>query len=162
MHADNRGRFVGARGDYARTDDEMRAVREITRAALREGDLPEPMSAADARHPWRWEPGWMHAAWLRGVRDLLDWVLGESAAGPLCGRPVDLPSTSDLHYEADAANVVVMQGRPGGVPVDPGQYPPPQYGEGIQAAIRWLRGETGAAPVDPGGRGPYLYSSDRR
>ncbi|MDX6416234.1 MAG: hypothetical protein QOG28_854, partial [Trebonia sp.] len=29
-------------------------------------------------------------------------------------------------------------------------------------AIRWLRGETAAAPVDAAGRGPYLYSSDRR
>jgi hypothetical protein len=56
----------------------------------------------------------------------------------------------------------VLQGRPGGVPVEPGRYPPPQYGEGIQAAIRWLRGETAAAPVDAAGRGPYLYSSDRR
>ena len=45
MHADNRGRFIGARGDYARTDDEMRQVRELTRDALQDGDLPEPMSA---------------------------------------------------------------------------------------------------------------------
>ena len=116
---------IGARGDYARTDDEMRQVRELTWDALREGDLPEPMSASDARHPWRWEPGWMNAAWLRGVRDLLDWVLGDTATAPLCGRSVGLPSTSHLHYEDAAANVVVLQGRPGGVPVDPGRYPPP-------------------------------------
>ena len=90
VHADNRGRFIGARGDYVRTDDEMRQVRELTRDALRDGDLPEPMSASDARHPWRWEPGWMNAAWLRGVRDVLDWVLGESSGGAALralGRP---------------------------------------------------------------------------
>ena len=50
---------------------------------------------------------------------------------------------------------MVLQGRPGGLRVDPDRYPPPQYGEGLQAAVRWLRGEVTAAPVDAAGRGPY-------
>ncbi len=112
VHADNRGRFIGARGDYVRTDDEMRLLRDLTRDALQHADVPDPMSASDARHPWRWEPGWMNAAWLRGVRDLLDWVLGESPAAPLGGQTVGLPSTSHLHHEDAAANLVVLQGRP--------------------------------------------------
>ncbi len=152
---DNRGRFIGARGDYARTDDEIREVRDHAWLGLKACDLPEAMSPSDARHPWRWATGWMNAAWLRGVRDLLTWVLGECDASPLCERTVGLPTTYDLTYEDAAAGPIVMQGRPGGCPVDPAAYPPPQYGEGIQAAISWLRGETTAAPVDHKGDGPY-------
>ena len=39
--------------------------------------------------------------------------------------------------------------------VDPAAYPPPQYGEGVQAAIRWLRGEATTPPADQEGCGPY-------
>ena len=81
---DNRGRFIGARDDYARTDEDIRQVRDHARRGLETFDLPEPMDPADARNPWRWDASWMNAAWLRGVRDLLDWVLGERAASPLC------------------------------------------------------------------------------
>jgi len=155
VDADTRGRFIGARGDYARTDDDIRQVREHALRGLAACDLPEPMSAAEARHPWRWDAGWMNAAWLRGVRDLLQWVLGECPASPLCGRTARQPTTYDLIYEDAAADDVVLQGRPGGGVVDPRAYPPPQYGEGIQATVRWLRGEATTPPVDSAGRGPY-------
>ena len=89
---ENRGRFIGARDDYARTDDDIRQVRDHARRGLNAFDLPEPMYPADAVTPGSWEAGWMNAAWLRGVRDLLDWVLGERAASPLCGRTVGLPA----------------------------------------------------------------------
>jgi hypothetical protein len=41
----------------------------------------------------------MNAAWLHGVRDLLDWVLGERAASPLGQRVARLPTVHDLEYE---------------------------------------------------------------
>jgi hypothetical protein len=152
---DNRGRLIGGRSNYVRTDDIISEVHDQAVNGLKEFDLPERMSASDARHPWRWDAGWMNAAWLRGVRDLLAWVLGDCPSSPLCGRQVGLPVTQDLTHEAAAADSVVMQGRPGGPRVDPAAYPPPQYGEGIQAAIRWLRGEATAPPVNSNGCGPY-------
>ncbi len=100
----------------------------------------------------------MNAAWLRGVRDLLDWILGERAVSPLGQRAADLPIALDLDHEDLTADEVILQGRPGGTLVDPETYPPPQYGEGIQAAIHWLRGEATVSPVDQNGSSPYLLS----
>src|ERR1022692_516594 len=74
---ENRGRFIGARDDYARTDADIRQTRDNARRGLDAFDLPDPMNPADAINPGQWEAGWMNAAWLRGVRDLLDWVLGQ-------------------------------------------------------------------------------------
>jgi hypothetical protein len=152
---ENRGRFIGARSDFARTDAYIREVRDRALTGLKVCDLPEPLARDDARRPWRWRAEWMNAAWLRGVGDLLDWVLGDRIASPLCGRSVGLPASHDLTYEEGAAEEVAMQGHSGGVPVDPGIHPPPQYGEGIQAAIRWLRGEVTKPPVDNSGPGSY-------
>jgi hypothetical protein len=153
---DNRGRLMGARGDYARTDDDIRQVLGHALLGLKAFDLPEPMSPSDAKHPWRWDATWMNAAWLRGVRDILTWVLGETPTSPLCYRTVGLPTTHDLTYEEAAAADIALQGRPGGHPVDPAACPPPQYGEGIQATISWLRGETTAPPADHNGHSPYF------
>ena len=159
---DGRGRLIGARGDYARTDVDIRQVREYALLGLKVFDLPEPLPSAAARHPWRWSQDWMNAAWVRGVADLLGWVLADSAASPL-GRPVPgPPSRYELTCEAAAADAVVLQGRPGGLRVAPDRYPPPQYGEGLQAAVRWLRGEVTAPPVDPAGCGPYQRHPGRR
>jgi hypothetical protein len=155
LEDDNRGRFIGARGDYARTDDEIRQVRDNALLGLKARDLPDAMPPSLARHPWRWDAEWMNAAWLRGVRDLLTWVLGAHDASPLCHRAVGMPTTHDLTYEEAAADPVILQGRPGGIPVDPITYPPPQYGEGLQATIAWLRGETTATPVDSNGQSSY-------
>jgi hypothetical protein len=154
---DGRGRLIGARGDYARTDADIRQVREHALLGLKTFDLPARLPAAAARHPWRWSQDWMNAGWVRGVADLLGWVLGESVASPL-GRPVaGPPSRYELTCEAAAADSVVLQGRPGGRRVDPDRYPPPQYGEGLQAAVRWLRGEVTEPPVDAAGDGPYQH-----
>lgn len=152
---ENRGRFIGARDDYARTDSDIRHVRDNARHGIDAFDLPEPMNSTDAKTPWQWDSKWMNAAWLRGVRDLLGWVLGNRAAAPLSGQTVDLPAVHDLTYEDSAAADIVLQGRPGGIVVDPDSYPPPQYGEAIQATIRWLRGETTTPPADHHGCGAY-------
>ena len=135
---DNRGRFIGARDDYARTDDDIRQVRD--HALPRPGSLrpPRPHGPQPTpRHPWRWDAAWMNAAWLRGVRDLLDWVLGERAASPLCDRTVGLPTAYDLTYEDAAADDVVLQGRPGGLARRPRHLP--------SAAVR--RGHPGNDPL---------------
>jgi hypothetical protein len=153
---EQRGRFVGARDDYARTDADIRQVRDHARRGLDTFDLPKHMDPATARNPWRWDVSWMNAAWLRGVRDLLDWVLGDRMASPLCGRTVGLPTAYDLTYEEGTADHVVLQGRPAGLPVDPDAQPPPQYGEGLQTAIRWLRGQSTTSPVDQHGCGAYV------
>ena len=49
------------------------------------------MDPTDAFHPWQWPATWMHAACLRGVRDLLDWVLGERIISPFGQQTDDLP-----------------------------------------------------------------------
>jgi hypothetical protein len=152
---EQRGRFVGARDDYARTGTDIREVSGYAVRSLAAFDLPGLMDPDDAADPWRWEPAWMNAAWQRGVRDLLSWVLGDRAASPLCGRTVGLPAACDLSFEEAAARDVIAQGRPGGPLADPRRYPPPQYGEAIQAAITWLRGETTTAPAGPHGESPY-------
>lgn len=105
------------------------------------------MDPVGARNPWRWDAEWMNAAWLRGVRDVLDWVLGERTTSPLCRRSIRLPTTYELTHEDGVAKDILMQGRPGGLVANPDSWPPPQYGEGIHATILWLRGENTAAPV---------------
>jgi hypothetical protein len=155
---DNRGRFIGARDDHTRTDEQIREVHDLARRGLETFDLPDPIDPANARNPWRWDATWMNAAWLRGVRDLLDWVLGTRVLSPLGQRVANLPTALDLDYEDLTADEVVSQGSPGGVAVNPGTYPPPQYGEAIQAAIHWLRGENTVSPVDQDASSPYLSS----
>jgi hypothetical protein len=156
---DNRGRFIGVRDDYARTDEQIREALDLARRGLEAFDLPDPMNPADAQNPWRWDATWMNAAWLRGVRDLLDWVLGTRVLSPLGQRVANLPTALDLDHEDLTADDVVLQGRPGGVAVNSGTYPPPQYGEAIQATIQWLRGETTVCPVDQDASSPYLPDS---
>lgn len=152
---DQCGQFIGARDDYARTDPEIRQARDQAARSLAELDLPEPIDPADAARPWQWEPAWMNAAWQRGVRDLLDWALGNRPASPLSRHAtVGLPAVYDLSYEEAAASDISAQGRPAGLTVDPANYPPPQYGEAIQATITWLRGESTLRFVEGQETGP--------
>ena len=154
VDGDNRGELVGTRGDYARTGEEMREVRDRALRGLETFDLPDPMDPADARNPWRWDPAWMNAAWLQGVRDLLNWVLGEHYVSPLRNRFMVRPPLDNLSIEEEASEEIARQGRPGGEPIDLEDHPP-QYGEAIQTTIRWLRGEVTVPPVDRQGCGPY-------
>lgn len=147
---DNRGRFIGARDDFARTDEEMNQVLSWARAGLsRDAGDAEP--GASDRVPSRTAD----VAWLRGVRDLLEWVLRTAVSSPLCHRAVRLPSAYDLTYEVDAAVALLGRLRAAAPPIRPGNPERLAYAEAIRAAISWLRGETTEPPVDAQGNGPY-------
>jgi hypothetical protein len=70
-----------------------------------------------------------------------------------------MAAVEDLEHEEVHAEDVVTQGRLVCTMVNPEVYPPPQYGEAIQATIRWLRGEAIVSPVDQAVYDPYLPSA---
>ncbi len=177
-----RGRYVGARFHFARTDEEIRLIRGWALHGLAEyGDLPEDMPSWRAERPWQWPASWMNDSWLRGAVAFLDWVLGDASAGPLSGKhkPLDPVQTLGCPEPAYAladlismrgvgcgvANIeeemmahlsaVVMQGHEGQAPAEPDRYPPPQWGEGVQQAHDWVIGEDGTPPADHHGCGGY-------
>lgn len=177
-----RGKHVGARFHFARTDDEIRRVRGWALHGLAEhGDLPEDMPPRRAERPWQWPAAWMNAAWLRGTVACIDWTLGETPISPLSGRHVPLDPASTLvhpeppYAQADlismcgvgcgVANIeeemmayldaVVMQGHEGEFSAEPSRYPPPQWGEGVQQAHDWATGEDLRPPADHHGCGAY-------
>jgi hypothetical protein len=162
VDAANRGRLIGARDDYARTDAEIRHIRDRAQRGLDAFGLLDPTDPRDVTDPWRRSPEWMNTAWLRAVRDLLAWVLGQPphrttvrpGHGPAhCLRP---------HPRRNIAADIILQGRPGGLPTDVTAYPPPQYGEAIHATARWLRGETTVAPIDDYSNSPYASPARAR
>jgi hypothetical protein len=56
-----------------------------------------------------------------------------------------------------------MQGREGQPPAEPGQLPPPQWGEGVEQAHDWATGEDSKPPADHHGCGDYYpCPGDRR
>ena len=146
---DNRGELIGARGDYVRSDDEIRHVRDSAERSLEAIGLPNPMAPDEARKAWRLNAVSMDAAWLRGVRDLLDWVLGDCASAPLSKLAIAQPTAYDLSYEDSAAGDIIMRGGPNGHRAGLARYQPPQYAEAVQASIRWLRGESTLVPSSP-------------
>ena len=161
VDAEKRGRFVGARDDFARSDGEMREVLDWVLLGLSTSDLPDDADSAKAGNPWRCSAEKLDTIWLRGVRDLLEWVLGERDSSPLCQRNTELPTAYDLTYEDSAAAEVAAQQRPDGrVPIQ-AINTAPQYGEAIQATVSWLRGEATAPPAGCRGRGPYVGPMNR-
>jgi hypothetical protein len=177
-----RGRHVGARFHFARTDEEIRRVRGWALRGLGEhGDLPGDMPRSRAERPWQWPSSWMNVAWLRGAVAYFDWVLSESAVSPLsCQRsPLDpvatLAAPEPPYDQADlismrgvgcgVANIeeemmvyldtVVMQGHEGQPAAEPDRYPPPQWGEGVGQAHDWVTGEDSKPPADEHGCGGY-------
>jgi len=159
VDAENRGRFVGARDDFARSDGEMREILDRVLLGLGTSDLPDDLHSADLGSPWRRNAEQMDAIWLRGVRDLIEWVLGERDSSPVCGRSTGLPTAYDLTYEESAAAEVAAQRRPDRRISNLAAYAAPQYGEAIKATIRWLRGEATAPPADCRGRSPYVAAT---
>jgi hypothetical protein len=156
-----RGRFVGARDDYARPDSVIAEVLSFARYGLGLCDLPVPLDPMLAAQPWGWDPAWMDAAWLRGTKDLLAWVAGGHDTAPLSGQVAHLPSLAQAMGECGFACDVLEQGRPAGQPVQPGTYPPPQYGEAVQATCDWLSGARTRPPADRHGHGDYSGCRER-
>jgi hypothetical protein len=177
-----RGRHAGARFHLARTDTDIRRVRASAAHGLAEhGDLPAHMPAWRAEQPWQWPAPWMNAAWLHGTIAYLDWILGDTPVTPLSGRHAPLhPELTLASPEPDypledlialrgagcgtAAieeelmgylSTTVMQGHEGQPPAEPGRYPPPQWGEGVQQAHDWATGEDPTPPADHHGCGDY-------
>lgn len=164
-----RGQYVGARFDFARSDEEILRVRDWARHGLRQhGDLPESMSTWQAERPWQWPAEWMNAAWLRGTVAYLDWILGGSQETPVTfklarsappgvfrtsyARP---PAPDDIAAELALLSAVTMQGHEGQPDAEPDCYPPPQWGEGVEQAHEWVMGEDTKPPADHHGCGGY-------
>lgn len=176
-----RGRFIGARFHFARTDDEIRRVRGWAMHGLREhGDLPDAMPLWQAEQPWQWPSGWMNAAWLRGTIAYLDWILGDSPVTPLSRQQNLLDPQASLEQPDPRIAValrrmygvgsgvqaieneimdnlpdVIMQGHPGQDPAEPTEWPPPQWGEAVEQAHAWVTGEDAKPPADHHGCGDY-------
>ena len=127
--------------------------------------MPDPVSAAQAARPWSMTAGQMNTFYLNGTLMFLMWITGDSKDGPLTGQPAahTPPDADDVEIELASLDIVVAQGRDRDCPAEPGTYPPPQYGEGIDAAHRWLTGEDTRPPVDHHGCGAYFpCPGDRR
>lgn len=147
VDADNRGQLIGARDNYSRTDEEIRRAYELVRRRLdgmRRATIPYSGDAGDVRAT----TDDLDSPWLCGIADLLGWLINERESSPLCHRAVGPPTTDDLVYEEDAATDLLTAGRTGDPAVNPESGIQAQYGEGVQAAIRWLRGQVTQSLID--------------
>ncbi len=142
----DQGRLLGARPGYVRADDEIAAMLGRAERALARYGASLPTAPCGPEAPWSASAWEMDIAYLRGVRDELAAVL----AGPGAHSPGYL----------DAATSVMLQGRPDGEAVRPGEWPAPQTGEGAADARAWLRGEHTGDPVTPDGYGVYNCAPD--
>jgi hypothetical protein len=137
---------------FARSDAEVRRVLELARAGIARYGFGEELHPEDLARPWAQSGPWKDNAWLRGVRDLLEWVAGDVAAGPLRGTPAAQPGPYDVYDDTADLEEIMRQGSR--CPVWPG-WPPPQSGEAINATVHWLDGETEVPPVCEHALGAY-------
>jgi len=179
-----RGRFVGARLYLARTDGQLRQVRDWAQRGLREhGDLPGQIPMSQARRPWQWPSWWMDAAWLRGTIAYLNWILGDQAIAPVSRerKPLTPGSHPDPRVVAALRRIYgvsagrgdieeeiyvyahggMQQGREGQDPAEPAEWPPPQWCEAVVRAHDWATGESAEAPADQHGCGEYRACPDQ-
>jgi len=180
----DRGRYVGARLYFARTDDELRQVRGWAQHGIRQrGDLPADIPQWQAERPWQWPKPWFDAAWLRGAIAYLDWILGDALVTPVSRQHKPVAPHLDLCFVAgwranygvgagrydideeihDYAQSGSWQGHEGEEPADPDRYPPPQWCEAVVQAHDWATGEDSQPPADHHGCGAYYpCPGDRR
>jgi hypothetical protein len=165
LAAPDRGKYVGARLHFARTDADVLQVRTAALNRILAEPVAQPISAAQASHPWTMTAGQMNTFYLNGSLMFLMWVTGDSKSGPLTDQAAahTPPDTDDVEIELAALGTILAQGRDRDCPAEPRVYPPPQYGEGVDAAFRWLTGEDTRPPVDHHGCGAYFpCPGDRR
>jgi hypothetical protein len=169
LHAPDRGRHVGARFHFARSDQDIRRVRDWALHGLRQhGDLPERVTIEQAGHPWQWPADWMNAAWLHGTIAYLDWILGDTQQHPITFKLAGIappgvlrasyarpPTPDDIAAELALLSAVTMQGHEGQPAAEPECYLPPQWGEGVEQAHDWVTGEATKPPADHHGCGGY-------
>ncbi len=164
----SRGRYVGARLHFARTDEEIRRVRNWAQHGLRQhGDLPAHIPAGKAERPWQWPSSWMNAAWLRGTIAYLDWILGDRRDTPLTFKLIPIappglfrtpacpPNADDITQELMFLGAIISQGHEHQSPAEPDRCPPPQWGEAVEQAHNWVTGEDSKPPADHHGCGDY-------
>jgi hypothetical protein len=138
-----------------RTDDEIRRVLNLARAGIARYGFGEQLHPDDLARPWS-NGRWQDNAWLRGVRDLLEWVLGERETGPGQGTPASRPTIEDLYADLGNRSEVMLQGSR--IPVRPG-WPPPQSAEAWDATLDWLDGESDEPPAAEHG-GAYQFNTE--
>jgi hypothetical protein len=142
---------------FARTDDEIRRVLHFARAGIARYGFGEELHPDDLARPWG-NGRWQDNAWLRGVRDVLEWVIGDRGTGPLAGTvaAASRATFSDLCRDLGNRDEVMMQGSR--IPVRPG-WPPPQSAEAMDATLDWLCGAADEPPATEHG-GAYRFNED--
>lgn len=137
--------------DCVRTDEEVRQVLGYARAGIKRYGYGEELHPDDLARPWG-NARWQDNAWLRGVRDVLEWLAGDVACGPMRGTPAARPTLTDIYNDLSDVDEVMMQGSR--IRVRAG-WPPPQTGEAWDATLKWLQGRQDWAPACPDGKGVY-------
>jgi hypothetical protein len=138
-----------------RTDNEIRGVLACARAGIERYGFGDGLIPGVLERPWS-NARWADNAWLRGVRDLLEWVLGERTAGPLAGTAYGRrPTPGEMRHELRLAGRVMLQGAR--IPVNP-DWPPPQAAEAMACTAEWLTGREDAPPACEDGHGVYQCS----
>ena len=104
---------MSARGYFARTDDELRQVRDWAQHGIAQhGDLPADIPRWQAERPWQWSTTWFDAAWLRGAIAYLDWIRGDTPVTPVSRQPKPISPHLDLRFTTGwRANYGVGAGR---------------------------------------------------
>jgi hypothetical protein len=126
-----------------RTDEEIRRVLEHARNGITRYGFGEDLHPADLAQPWG-NARWQDNAWLRGVRDVLAWLLGDVTTGPMTGARTAQPTLTDIYDDLADMDEIMQQGSR--IPVRPG-WPPPQTGEAWDATLDWLQGRQDWAPA---------------
>ena len=135
-------------GPVVRTDEEIRQVLAHARAGIARYGFGEHLSAQDLARPWG-NADWQDNAWLRGVRDILAWYLGEVTTGPMRGLERAHPDLPEIYGDVHSKMSFVMaQGMRR--PVEPG-WPPPQSAEAWEHTLLWLQGRQYAPACEHGG-----------
>jgi hypothetical protein len=129
--------------------DDMRVTdgAEFSRAPAEIDEVYSWALLAQFRHPWRSASAptgeRLAFGWACGAVDLLAWVCGDAAEGPLSGRQVaGRPSLYDVALDTSRAMTGVIRAEEDGDPVRARRR------EALMEAFLWLAGWDALPPVD--------------